>query len=158
TGMQIGKLIDADNEVVPQIDPFMYPDFQAQLDREYTDTIKEIEVLTGDDYGQYTDDRLSGMSWDGQETLFWDTRDNRFGGSRQGLVTAKSLMELYWKPTRLLRCELNVSGLGWSSRIAFEELPGKRFVILSGSIGGRESSFNGVLKEIYDEMETPLPP
>lgn len=158
TGFRVNKLIDADNEAVPQIDPFMYPDYQAQQSRDYTDTIKEIEVLTGDDYGQYTDDRISGMSWGNNVTLFWDTWDNRYGWSRQGLTTAKSLMELYWSPTRLLQCEINAPGLDWSSRVSFEELPGKRFVLLSGSMGGSQSSFRGLLKEIFDINELPLPP
>ncbi|NGM63516.1 hypothetical protein G5B30_16525 [Sphingobacterium sp. SGG-5] len=158
TGFQFNKIIDANNEAVPQIDPFMYPDFQSQLTREYTDTISDIDVLTGDDYGEYAEDRISGMSWGDNITLFWDTWDNRYGWSRQGLVTAKSVMEMYWKPTTLLQCEINYTGLHWSSRITFEELPGKRFVILNGSIGGDRSTFRGVLKEILDENEDVLPP
>src|SRR5690606_22943311 len=114
TGIAVNKLIDADNEAVPQIDPFMYPDFQAQLSRNYSDTIPEVEVLTGDDYGDYAEDRISGMWWNGQRTTMWDTWDNRFGWSRQGLVLAKSIMEMYWKPTRLLDCEINLPNLHWS--------------------------------------------
>ena len=158
TGIQMTKIIDPDNEVVPQIDPFMYPDYQAQLTRNFSDTINEIEVLTGDDYGKYADDRISSMSIDGNPTAFWDTWDGRFGWSRQGLITAKSIIEMYWKPTRLMQCEINTKGLHWSSRIQFEELPGLRFVILRGSIGGHDSTFKGVLKEVFDNAESPLPP
>lgn len=158
TGFFIGKLIDPDSEAVPQIDPFMYPDFQAQLDRHYSDTIPEIEVLTGDDYGQYAEDRISSMWWNGLRTTMWDTWDSRFGWSRQGLVLAKSVMEMYWKPTRLLDCEISAPGLHWSSRIQFEELPGKRFVILRGAIGGNRSTFRGTLTEIHDDADAPLPP
>src|SRR5690606_17284390 len=158
TGIFVGKLIDPDNEAVPQIDPFMYPDFQAQLDRHYSDTIPEIEVLTGDDYGEYAEDRISSMWWNGLRTTMWDTWDGRFGWSRQGLVLAKSIMEMYWKPTRLLDCEISAPDLHWSSRIQFEELPGKRFVILRGAIGGNRSTFRGTLTEIHDDADTPLPP
>lgn len=158
TGVFIGKLIDPGNEAVPQIDPFMYPDYQAQLSRKYSDTIPEIEVLTGDDYGQYAEDRISGMWWNGQRTTMWDTWDNRFGWSRQGLVLAKSVMEMYWKPTRLLDCEISAPDLHWSSRIQFEEMPGKRFVILRGAIGGPYSTFRGTLTEIHDAADELLPP
>lgn len=158
TGISISKLIDPDNEAVPQIDPFMYPDFQAQLDRRYSDTIPETEVLTGDDYGEFADDRISGMWIDGNRTTMWDTWDNRFGWSRQGLVLAKSIMEMYWTPTRLLDCEIHLPDLHWSSRLQFEELPGKRFVILRGRIGGRDGAFRGTLTEIHDNAEPALPP
>ena len=158
TGVQLNRIINSNNEVVPQIDPFMYPEMSVRLHREFTDTINEIEVLTGDEYGEFVEDRISGMTVQDKPTSFWDTWDQRFGWSRQGLITAKSLIENYWKPTRLLTCEVSAKGIGFSTVFEFEEIPGKRFVILSGSIGGRYSSFAGVLKEIHDEHDISLPP
>lgn len=158
TGVFIGKMVDPDNEAVPQIDPFMYPDYQAQLSRRYTDTIDEIEVLTGDDYGEYANDKISGMWWGGKRTSMWDTWDNRYGWSRQGLVTAKSVAEMYWKPTRLIDCEIRIPNIHWSSRIQFEELPGLRFVLLRGTIGGKDESFKGTLTEIHDDAAPGIPP
>lgn len=158
TGFYIGKIVDPDNEVVPQIDPFMYPDYQAQLSRKYTDTISEIEVLTGDDYGAYSEDRISGMMWNGEQTSMWDSWDNRYGWSRQGLVTAKSVIEMYWKPTRLLDVDISAPGIHWSSRFEFEEMPGLRFVILRGNISSYHDNFKGTLTEIHDQSAAPLPP
>lgn len=158
TGVQLNKIVDPSNEIVPQIDPFMYPDQQAQLAREFSDTIKEIEVLTGDDYGQYQEDRISGMLWGDIPTQFWDTWDDRFGWSRQGLVLAKSIIENYWKPTRLIECEIGIKDFNWSSLIEFEELPGLRFTVIRGAIGGVDSTFKGTLKEIHGELEEFLPP
>lgn len=158
TGVFIARILDTGHDAVPQIDPFMYPDFQTQLGRKFSDTSPELEVLTGDDFGVFSEDRISGMTMDGRPTTMWDTWDSRFGWSRQGLITAKSLMEMYWKPTRLLDCTLTANGLDWSSRITFEDIPGKRFVILRGSLSGPHGKFTGTLTEIYDENETPLPP
>lgn len=158
TGFFVGRIVDPNNEAVPQIDPFMYPDFQAQLTRDFTDTIPEIEVLTGDDYGDLAEDKISGMWWAGKRTTMWDTWDGRFGWSRQGLITAKSVMEMYWNKTRLIDCELHMPDLNWSSRIVLESFPGKRFVMLRGAIGGQHDSFRGVLTEIHDDVSGQLPP
>lgn len=158
TGFFVGRILDPSNDAVPQIDPFMYPDFQAQLSRDFTDTISEIEVSTGDDYGDFADDKISGMWWAGKRTTMWDTWDGRFGWSRQGLITAKSVMEMYWNKTRLIDCELHVPDLNWSSRIVLESFPSKRFVMLRGAIGGQHDSFRGVLTEIHDDGAGQLPP
>lgn len=158
TGFEASRAVDPDNEIVPQIDPFMYPDVQAQLERKFTDTIEEIEVLTGDDYGQYAEDRLSGMLYNGGRTTMWDTWDNRYGWSRQGLITAKSIMEMYYKPSRVLNCEVYSPNITWNTRFLFEELPGLRFVILRGEIGGINESFRGTLTEVNDDTQPPLPP
>ena len=158
TGIFVGKLIDRNNEAIPQIDPFMYPDYQAQLTRNFSDTINEIEVLTGDEYGEYSEDRISGMWWNGERTKMWDTWDNRYGWSRQGLVTAKSVIEMYWKPTRLLEVDIQAPNIHWSTRFHFEEMPGLRFAILRGSINSYHDNFKGTITEVHDNAAPTLPP
>lgn len=152
------RVVDPKNEAVPQIDPFMYPSFQDQLTRNYSDTIDEIEVLTGDDYGSYSSDRISGMSYKGFPTSMWDTWDERYGWSRQGLITAKSVIEMYWKPSRMINCEINLPGITWDSIFEIEELPGYKFIMLRGEISGPHESFKGVLSEVYSPLDELLPP
>lgn len=158
TGFFVGRILDTGSEAVPQIDSFMYPEPEVTLQRRYTDTIPEIEVLTGDDYGEFAADRVSGMWWSGARTSMWDTWDDRFGWSRQGLITAKSIMEMYWEPTRLLDIELNIDGMHWSKRIQFQELPGLVFAVLRGGISGPDGRFRGTLTQVFDSSDTPLPP
>lgn len=158
SGMFVGRLVDTSSEVVPQIDPFMYPGHLDGLTRRYSDTIPEIQVLTGDDYGDFREDRISGMWWGGVRTSMWDSWDARYGWSRQGLITAKSIMEQYWSPSRLLEIDLEAEGLHWSTRITFEELPGLTFAILRGGFYGPNDTFKGTLTQVDDQAAEPLPP
>lgn len=158
TGFFVGRILDTGSDAVPQIDSFMYPEPEVTLQRRYTDTIPEIEVLTGDDYGEFAADRVSGMWWSGVRTSMWDTWDDRFGWSRQGLITAKSIMEMYWEPTRLLEIELNIDGMHWTKRIQFQELPGLTFAVLRGGISAPDGGFKGTLTQVFSSTDTPLPP
>ena len=155
SGVAISKVVDTANEAVPQLHGYTYPDPGVQRTREYTDTLPDIEILTGDDDDP---DHVSVLKVNGVVASKWDTWQNEFGWGAMGLTLAKSVMEQYWKPWRLLEGTFSVPGIDWSTTFMLEDRPGEKYMILRGAIDPSRDMFSGTLAQITETGLVPLPP
>lgn len=154
TGFFAARIVNTSNESVPQIHGYFY-----EQDGKYTDILDPIEVLTGDDDNP---DHVSNIyvlqGSQMKATRSWDDWGGSFGYSALGLLLAKSVMQLYYKPGRVLTGTFVADGIDWSTRFEFEEMPGKRFIIARGSIDRFNGSFSGTLVQVLDINVPDIPP
>lgn len=154
TGFFVAKIVDPSNEKVQQIHPYWY-----ENDGAYTDSIDDIEVLTGDDDNP---DHVSNIYvlYNGQRRHVsqWDTWANDFGWGALGLILAKSVMQQYYRPWRIIDGEFAAEKWHWANRITFEERPGEVYALLRGTISPINNLFNGTVVQVYDANTPALPP
>lgn len=153
TGIFVGKIVNPTEESVPRLHGYLY-----EQDGYYTDTIPDIEVLTGDDNNP---DHVSNIYvMDGANRVAvkqWNSWRNEFEWNALGLLLAKSVMQLYYRPMRLIDGDHVAPEIGWNTRISFEARPGELYAILRGAIEPKQNRFSGTLVQVYDESTPPLP-
>lgn len=160
TGFFAAKVIDPSSEGVPLIHGYMYPEDDVQRTRNYTDTIEDIEVLTGDDGSP---DHVSNIYVREGNALRvvkqWDSWRSDFGWGALGLILAKSIMQQYWTPWRIIEGVWSLENVNWDTRLHFDDpdLEGMRFIILSGRIDPKGNKFSGIIAQIWDESFPGLP-
>lgn len=136
TGLVLGRIPSPAD--LPEEDYYLY-----ENDREYSLEVDPIEVLNGD---TLTDEHISGIhvptNVSGGKN-FWDTIDNEYGVSSLGLITTKSIMNQYFRPTRILEGTIKAPGATLDTRFEFEALPGKKFMLL-------RATFNEIKNYIED--------
>lgn len=154
SGVFIGKIVDPNNESVPTLHGYYY-----EQPGHYTDTIPDIEILNGDDN---QDDLVSNIYVMDQgqrvHVRTWNTWLEEFDWSSLGMLLAKSVMQLYYRPMRLIDGQFVAPNLSWDSRVSFEERPGELYAPLRGGIDYRQNRFDGTLVQVYDDNISPLPP
>ena len=112
--------------------------------------VDPIEVLNGDTPDEQHISRIIVPSNESGKN-FWDTIDNKYGNSSIGLITVKSIMNLYIKPFRLLEGTIKAPGATYDTRFEFEPLPGKKFMLLRGTFDEKRSYIeNATFFEISD--------
>lgn len=124
TGISLGKM-PSPNEYAQEQD-YIYrnenPNYSLEVD--------PVEVLNGDVLDQQHTSRIIVPSNVSNEKNFWDTIDNKYGYSSLGLVTVKSVMNLYFKQFRLMDGDVKSRFGNIDTRFTFEAIPGKTFGIL----------------------------
>lgn len=68
----------------------------------------------------------------------WDTLDDSFELSQIGLITAKSVMQLYLKPFRRLEGTIKAKDASFDSRYTFDAIPGRLFILQRGIFNNKE--------------------
>src|SRR5690606_10773673 len=87
---------------------------------------------------------------------FWDNMEGDFFYSSIGLIQAKSVMQLYFRPFRILEGTVKAPGATMDTRFEFEALPGKKFMLLRGTFNTiRDYIEDATFFEISEEI---LPP
>lgn len=154
TGLFVAKIVDPSSEAVPTIHPYWYAN-----DGAYTDRIDDIEVMFGDDGSPDHVSNIYVMDGSTKKSIkSWDSWANDFGWGALGLVLAKSVMQQYYRPWRIIDGDFVASSIHWASRLHFEERPGERYALLRGTIDYRNNRFSGTIVQVADDGTTPLPP
>lgn len=124
-------------------------------DQSYSLQKKPIEVLHGDTPQKYT---ISGitvpLNTDSQNTPnVWDVIDDSFGLASLGLTQAKSIMQLYSKPNKILEGTIQHQDCEFDSVYTFDALGTERMVLQRG-VFNRKWGYveNATLIEISDEV------
>ena len=153
SGVFVGKIVDPNNESVPTSHGYYF-----QQGGNYTDTISDIEILSGDDN---QDDVISNVMVRDRGNMVhvksWDSWLGEFGWSALGLLLAKSVMQLYYRPMRLIDGQFVAPNLSWDSRISFEVRPGELYAPLRGGIDYVHNRFEGTLAQVIDDNIPALP-
>ena len=138
TGLFVAKIVDPSSEAVPTIHPYWYAN-----DGAYTDRIDDIEVMFGDDGSP--DPRKQHLCHgrrDQEVYKIMGFMGERFGWrGALGLVLAKSVMQQYYRPWRIIDGDFVATSIHWASRLHFEERPGERYALLRGTIDYRNNRF-----------------
>lgn len=136
TGLNFGRIPEP-NEFATELD-YIY-----ENTADYTLEVDPITVLNGDTLDPQHVSRIIVPTNVTEQKNFWDTIDDKYGPSSLGLITCKSIMNLYFKPFRILEGTVKAPGATMDTRFEFEALPGKKFMLLRGT-------FNGVKNYIED--------
>lgn len=149
TGVELGKIPDPSEFAETQ-------DFIYENPDDYSLEVEPIEILNGDVLDPQHISRIIVPSNVTEDKNFWDTIDNKYGYSSLGLITCKSIMNLYIKPFRLLDGTIKAQNLDIDTRIEFEALPGRFFCIQRGTF----SEKNGYLQEatFYEVSDIAISP
>lgn len=133
TGIQFGKI---PNEAeLPESQDYVYENQSGA----YTLEVDPITVLNGDtqDVDHISNIIVPSNVSDGKN--FWDTISGDYGLSSLGLITCKSIMNLYIKPFRILEGTIKASGVNFDTRFEFEALPGKFFSLMSATFNEKKN-------------------
>lgn len=126
TGLELAYIPDPDEEV-PKTD-YIY----ANGDVNYTFQEDPIRVFNGDsDDPEIISNIIVPTNNLGRNK--WDTFSNSFGLSDIGMIFCKSIMQQYYKPNRLLDCELKADNLKYGDIIELEHIPNVKFIMLRGT-------------------------
>lgn len=126
TGLELAYIPDPDEEV-PKTD-YIY----ANGDVNYTFQEDPIRVYNGDsDDPEIISNIIVPTNNLGRNK--WDTFSNSFGLSDIGMILCKSIMQQYYKPNRLLDCELKADNLKYGDIIQLEHIPNVKFIMLRGT-------------------------
>ncbi len=155
SGVFATQIVDTSDEAVPQIHGYTYPSPTDQRTRNYTDTIPDIEILTGDDGDP---DHVGNIYIGNAYATKWDTWAMEYGWSALGLLLAKSVMEQYWVPWRMITGTFSAHGITWSTRFMLEDRPGEVYAILRGALNAEDDTFTGTLVQVWDDDAPPLLP
>lgn len=122
----------------------------------YSLEVDPITVLNGDTLDpQHISRIIVPTNVSGQKN-FWDTIDNKYGLSSLGLITTKSIMNLYFRPFRILEGTIKAAGVTYDTRFEFEALPGKKFMLLRGTFNEKQNYIeDATFFEISDEVIPP---
>lgn len=126
TGVELGKIPDPDEFAETQ-------DFIYENPGNYSLEVEPIEILNGDVLDPQHISRIIVPANDTEGKNFWDTIDDKYGPSSLGLITCKSIMNLYIEPFRLIDGAIKAQYIDIDTRIEFEALPGRFFCIQRGS-------------------------
>jgi hypothetical protein len=138
TGISFGKIPNAADQ--PESQDYVYENTTGR----YSLQVDPITILNGDTQDVDHISNIIVPSNVGTGKNFWDTIDNKYGLSSLGLITCKSIMNLYIKPFRLLEGTIKASGLTMDTRIELEALPGRFFSILSGTFNEKKNYLEDV--------------
>jgi len=105
----------------------------------YSLEVDPLTVLNGDTLDPQHISRIIVPSNVTEQKNFWDTIDDKYGLSSLGLITTKSIMNLYFKPFRLLEGTIKAAGVTYDTRFEFEALPGKKFMLLRGTFNEKQN-------------------
>lgn len=138
TGLELGKIPNPSE--LPQENDYIYENTTGV----YTLEVDPIEVLNGD----VVDDQhvsaivvptnVSGLK------NFWDTIDNKYGPASIGLITTKSIMNLYIKPFRILEGTIKSANIDFDTRFVFQALPGLAFIAQRGTFNDKRGYLEDV--------------
>lgn len=150
TGLELGYIPDPDEEV-PKTD-YIY----ANGDVNYTFQEDPIRVYNGDTNNP---EIISGIivptNVSGARNK-WDTFNNAFGKTDIGMVFCKSIMQQYYKPNRLLDCELKATNLKYGDIVYLEHIPNVKFILLRGTKNEKRGYWEGcTLAEISNDNISP---
>lgn len=122
-------------------------------DQSYTLQKKPIEVLHGDTSQEYTISQIIIPSKTNETSpSLWDVVDDSFGLSSLGLLQAKSIMQLYSKPNKILEGVIQHQDAQIDKAYTFDAIGTERFILQRGTFN-RKTGYveNGVWIEISDE-------
>ena len=153
-GFFAAKIVDTSSEAVPLIHPYWYTN-----DGNYTDQIDDIEVLLGDDDSPDHVSNIYVMDGGQRRAIkSWDSWNNDFGWGALGLTLAKSVMQQYYRPWRIIDGDFVAPNIHWASRIEFEQRPGERYALLRGTLDPINNRFSGTIVQVSDAATPELPP
>lgn len=89
------------------------------------------------------------------EKNFWDTIDDKYGGSSLGLNTVRSIMNQYFEPKRIIEGTIKLPEISFDSRFEFEFLPSIKFIIQRGSFNRKKGYFQDAMFVQITENELP---
>ena len=136
TGLELGRIPDPGEFAESQ-------DFVYENADNYSLEVKPIEVLNGDVLDPQHTSRIIVPSNVSDFKNFWDTIDNKYGGSSLGLITCKSIMNLYIKPFMILDGNIKAQGIDIDTRFEFEAIPGRFFAIQRGTFDQKNNYLSG---------------
>jgi len=133
-------------------------EFATETYNEYENTgnysleVDPITVLYGDTLDPQHISRIIVPSNVSGQKNFWNTIDDQYSLSSLGLITVKSIMNLYFKPFRILEGTIKAPGATMDTRFEFEALPGKKFMLLRGTFNEIQNYIeDATFFEISDE-------
>ena len=138
TGINFGKIPNEAEQ--PEGQDYIYENQSGS----YSLQVDPITILNGDTQDVDHISNIIVPTNVGEGKNFWDTIDGKYGLSSLGLITCKSIMNLYIKPFRLLEGTIKAPGLTMDTRIEFEALPGIFFSILSGTFNTKQNYLEDV--------------
>lgn len=143
TGLQIGSIVDPENE--PKDQTYIFNNDGVN----YTDRFEPVTVYNGDAGDR---DHISNIIVPsaGFGRLRWDNYDDDYGLSAIGLILAKSIMNQYNRPYRMIDGAIAARDLKFGTVITFQSLPGLQFIVQRGTFSDYdiESNFAGTLVQV----------
>ncbi|AGO48024.1 structural protein [Cellulophaga phage phi12:1] len=137
TGLSLGTIPDPNENAEAQ--DYVY----YNQNKNYSLEVDPVEVLNGDILDQNHVSRIIVPSNTTGNKNFWDTIDNKYGGASLGLITVKSIMNLYFKPFQLLEGDLKSQFGNADTVYTFEAIPGKSFCLLRGTFIQKNNYIEG---------------
>ncbi len=86
---------------------------------------------------------------------FWDTLDEKYGGSSLGLTTVRTIMNQYFLPNRILEGTIKSPLIEFGTRFEFEAVPNIKFIIQRGSFNRKKGYFQDAMFVQISEEELP---
>lgn len=120
-------------------------DYIYENQGDYTLEVDPITHLNGDTNDPQHISRIIVPTNVGGGKNFWDTIDNKYGKASIGMITCKSIMNLYIRPFRILEGTIKVPNATIDTRFEFEALPGIKFALL-------RATFNHIKNYIEDAV------
>lgn len=149
TGLEFSYIPDPDEEV-PKTD-YIY----ANGDINYTFQEDPIRVYNGDTINPEIISGIKVLTTLGKRNK-WDTFNNAFGKTDIGMILCKSIMQQYYKPNRLLDCELKAPNLKYGDIVYLEHIPDVKFIMLRGTKNEKRGYWEGcTLAQISSDGITP---
>lgn len=147
TGLQVSSIVDPENE--PNDQTYIFNNEGVR----YTDRFEPVTVYNGDAGDR---DHISNIIVPsaGFARLRWDNYDDDYGMSAIGLILAKSIMNQYNRPYRMIDGAIAARDLRFGTVITFQSLPGLQFIVQRGTFSDYdiESNFSGTLVQIADNQ------
>lgn len=133
TGLELGKIPNTE-ELAESLD-YVYENEGGN----YSLEVDPIEVLHGDTVDE---DHISSIvvptNVSGLKN-FWDTIDLKYGYASLGLIIAKSIVNLYFQPFRILEGTIKSEDVDIDTRFEFEALPGRQFMLQRASFNEKQN-------------------
>jgi hypothetical protein len=148
TGVELGRIAEPSEQ--PESQDYVYENQSGR----YTLQVDPLTVLNGDTQDTDHISNIIVPTNTGTGKNFWDTIDNKYGGSSLGLITCKSIMNLYFKPFRLLDGDIKAAGATMDSRFTFEALPGRNFMLQSATFNEKQNYIEGA--SFYEISAAPI--
>lgn len=151
TGFEMGFIPDPSE--LPEKNYYLY-----ENNKDYSFQVEPIEVLNGDTIDQKHISSIIVPSNVSGEKNFWNTQDGNYTPSSIGLITVKSIMQLFYRPFRLLEGVIKANEVTIDTRFTFEAIPGKKFMLKSAAFNEKKNYIEDAqFFEIAAEDEV-LPP
>ncbi len=131
TGVELGRIPDAAEQ--PEQQDYLYenPGYSLEVD--------PLEVLHGDVLDQQHVSRIIVPSNTGPLKNFWDVIDGQYLPSSLGLAVVRSIMQLYFKPFRILEGLVKTPGVDIDTKFKFDALPGRAFMLSRAAFNEKEN-------------------